>query len=505
MKRRISSALAAAGMLLTSCGMQATEEEHSLIDEIAIEDSASETTVTETETTELPETTVTTATSASQKSGTITTGTTGATTGSETSRTRTDAGSGGEHTVLIIQNHNGDAPETKTTRRSESGITTTGTAQTTSAKSNTSKTTTGKTTTSRTTTKTTPKTTATTRITTTEPPQPRDIYGRLRAMSLQEKAEQMMMSSASDEAAALAAIRRGAGAMCLFAGAFSGKSAAAVQQMTANMQAAAKTPVLIAVDEEGGPVNRVSLNPQLRSEPFRNSRVIFDEGGWDALRGDTAEKADLLLSLGVNVNLGPVCDVPLDPGNYIYARTFGLDPHETAGYADTVVSEMRARGLGSVLKHFPGYGGSIDTHQFMAYDSRDFGAFTGGDFLPFIAGINAGADAVMVSHNIVTCMDAEHPASLSPEVHRILREELGFGGVIMTDDLGMNAINLYTGGQNAAVAAVLAGNDIVTFADDAASADAIVSAVRSGLIAEEQIDESVLRILRWKQSLGLIE
>ncbi|MBP0988647.1 MAG: beta-hexosaminidase, partial [Oscillospiraceae bacterium] len=134
-----------------------------------------------------------------------------------------------------------------------------------------------------------------------------------------------------------------------------------------------------------------------------------------------------------------------------------------------------------------------------------YSAFTESDFLPFLAGIRAGADAVMVSHNIVNYMDPEHPASLSPEVHRILREELGFTGVIMTDDLGMNAINLYTGGQNAAVAAVLAGNDFVMFADDAASADAIVAAVESGLISEEQINESVLRILRWKQSLGLIE
>lgn len=350
-----------------------------------------------------------------------------------------------------------------------------------------------------------PTTAISTEAAETDPPQPPDLYGRLAAMSLHEKAEQMTMSSAADEATAVAAIQRGTGGMCLFAGAFRGKSAAQVQQMTARMQAAAKTPVLICVDEEGGPVNRVSLNPMLRAAPFRNSRVIYDEGGWDALRSDAAEKADLLLSLGVNVNLGPVCDVPVDPSNYIYARTFGLEPLETADYAGVVVSEARAHGLGTVLKHFPGYGGSIDTHQFMAYDTREYSAFSERDFLPFSAGIAAGADSVMVSHNIVSCMDGEHPASLSPEVHRILREDLGFTGVIMTDDLGMGAISLYTGGQNAAVAAVLAGNDIVMFADDAGSAEAIVSAVGSGLISEEQINDSVLRILLWKQSLGLIE
>ena len=490
MKRRLFCALTA-GLLLTACGAETTDEEHSMIDDLMIEEMSAETE------TDAPETTGTAASlttepepftdtqKQTQQSRTVTT-----TAASTTQASKKTEG----QSVQIIQIIRGEESPatTKMQRTTGTTVSTTGTGKTTSAKR----------TTSASTTKTTAASTVTT---TTEAPQPLDIEGRLRAMSLHEKAEQMMISSAADEATAAAAIRRGAGAMCLFAGAFSGKSAATVQAMTARLQAAAKTPVLIAVDEEGGPVNRVSLNPQLRAAPFRNSRVIFDEGGWDALRGDTAEKADLLLSLGVNVNLGPVCDVPVDPSNYIYSRTFGLNPHETADYADVVVSEMRAHRLGSVLKHFPGYGGSIDTHQFMAYDTRDYSAFTESDFLPFLAGIRAGADAVMVSHNIVNCMDPEHPASLSPEVHRILREELSFTGVIMTDDLGMNAINLYTGGQNAAVAAVLAGNDFVMFADDAASADAIVAAVESGLISEEQINESVLRILHWKQSLGLIE
>ncbi len=490
MKRRLICALTA-GLLLTACGAETTDEEHSMIDDLMIEEMSAETE------TEAPETTGTAASlttepetftdtqKQTQQSRTVTT-----TAASTTQASKKTEG----QSVQIIQIIRGEESPatTKTQRTTGTTVSTTGTGKTTSAK--------------RTTSALTTKTAAAFTVTTTnEAPQTLDIEGRLRAMSLHEKAEQMMISSAADEATAAAAIRRGSGAMCLFAGAFSGKSAAAVQAMTARLQAAAKTPVLIAVDEEGGPVNRVSLNPQLRAAPFRNSRVIFDEGGWDALRGDTAEKADLLLSLGVNVNLGPVCDVPVDPSNYIYSRTFGLNPHETADYADVVVSEMRAHRLGSVLKHFPGYGGSIDTHQFMAYDTRDYSAFTESDFLPFLAGIRAGADAVMVSHNIVNCMDPEHPASLSPEVHRILREELGFTGVIMTDDLGMNAINLYTGGQNAAVAAVLAGNDFVMFADDTASADAIVAAVESGLISEEQINESVLRILRWKQSLGLIE
>ncbi len=498
MSRTGLAVIAAGCLLLTSCGSAVTEE-HSAIEDLleadttaAVTSTAALTTVTDPET--APESAVTTLTGKPHTTASQTSTASITTTGKKTQQTRTEAKSGSGETVQIIPSSGGGSPAPVQTKPRVTGTTvsgeTTGTGKTTSLK------TTG------TSAKTTTKTTT---VTTAEPEQPRDIYARIEAMSLREKAAQMMMSSASTEAEATAAVKRGVGGMCMFADAFRGKSAAQVQQMTANIQANAKTPILIAVDEEGGPVNRVSLNPQLRSAPFRNSRVIYDAGGWDALRGDTAEKADLLLSLGVNVNLGPVCDVPLDSTNYIYSRTFGLDANLTAEYADVVVSEMKAHRLGSVLKHFPGYGGSIDTHQFMAYDTRDYTAFTDRDFLPFASGLAAGADAVMVSHNIVTSMDPDYPASLSPEVHRILREDFGFWGVIMTDDLGMGAISQYTGGQNAAVAAVLAGNDIVLFHDDTSSVEAIVSAVESGIISEEQINDSVLRIMYWKQFLGLIE
>ena len=203
------------------------------------------------------------------------------------------------------------------------------------------------------------------------------------------------------------------------------------------------------------------------------------------------------------MNLAPVADVPLSWQNYIYARSFSTDPSETADYIRRVVTVMKREGIGSTLKHFPGYGGSADTHTGQAYDRRPLEAFEEGDFLPFIAGIEAGADAVLVSHNIVECMDADYPASLSPEVHRILREDLGFSGVILCDDLSMEAIGQFTHGENAAVAAALAGNDLLCCGDFEASAQALLDAVADGVLPETQLDASVLRILRWKQSLGL--
>jgi len=341
--------------------------------------------------------------------------------------------------------------------------------------------------------------------TTTKPAAPADeLQIMLTNMTTEQKAAQMVLASCTDDTLATGAAAAGAGGLCLFSQSFSGKNKEQVREMTAQFQSSANIPLLIAVDEEGGSINRISIHSSLRAVPFWSSRKLYAEGGWALIISDTKEKAELLLDLGVNVNLAPVCDVPLASGNYIYPRCFSLDPTETADYVRTVVTEMKADGLGSTLKHFPGYGGSVDTHKRMSYDSRDYTAFTEGDFLPFIAGIEAGADAVMVSHNIVECMDAEHPASLSPAVHEILRETLGFHGVIITDDLDMQAITEYTGGQNPAVTAVLAGNDLICYSQYEESIAAIVQAIEDGTVSEDQVNASVLRILRWKRSLGII-
>jgi beta-N-acetylhexosaminidase len=333
---------------------------------------------------------------------------------------------------------------------------------------------------------------------------PKDLQELIDSMSLQQKAAQMMLVGIVDEPTARQAAADGVGALCLFAAPFKGKTKAQVRTMNASFQSKASIPLIISADEEGGSINRVSINSKLRSVPFWLGRDLYAQGGWDLVISDTKEKAGLLLDLGVNVNLAPVADVPLSSSNYIYNRCFSLKAEETAEYISKVVTEMKQDGLGSTLKHFPGYGGSVDTHKSMGYDNRDYSAFENGDLLPFIAGIEAGADAVMVSHNIVKCMDAENPASLSKNVHDLLRKTLGFQGVIISDDLGMGAIKQFTGGANPAVAAVLAGNDLVAYADYKTSVSAIVTAVQSGKISESQINASVMRILKWKQDLGLI-
>lgn len=346
----------------------------------------------------------------------------------------------------------------------------------------------------------------------TEPsgsPEPTDPSGSrakeiLASMSLEEKVGQMFIVRCPQEDVPEKIRQYHMGGLILFAKDFRDKSKAQKTEEIRSYQEVSGIPLLIGVDEEGGDVNRVSLFPQYRAYPFKSPQDLYAEGGFDLIESDTVEKAKLLKSLGINLNIAPVCDVSTDSSDYIYSRTFGKNAEETAKYVEKVVSVMVKEKIGCVLKHFPGYGGNKDTHAGIAYDYRSYETFINSDFIPFKAGIEAGAGAVMVSHNIVSSMDSQYPASLSPEVHRILREELGFNGVIMTDDLYMNAIKDFTGVNEASVLAVLAGNDLICCTDFEQQIPAIMEAVKNGQITEERIDSSVLRILEWKLSLGII-
>ena len=269
-------------------------------------------------------------------------------------------------------------------------------------------------------------------------------------------------------------------------------------------QTAAEIPMFIGVDEEGGTVNRISKYPQFRSEPFASPQTLFASGGFESIEQDTLEKCQLLKELGINLNFAPVCDVSEHPEDFIYSRTLGQNAEQTARYAQTVVTVMSDQHMGSVLKHFPGYGNNTDTHTGISYDDRPLETFETSDFLPFSAGIKAGADMVLVSHNIVSSMDSQYPASLSPKIHDILRKQLGFSGVIITDDLHMDGVRQFADDQQVAVLAVQAGNDLLCCTDFEVQIPAVINAVKSGEISEERIDESVLRILNMKQRLGLL-
>ena len=327
----------------------------------------------------------------------------------------------------------------------------------------------------------------------------------LTSMTLEEKVGQMFLARCPETDGANQAAAYHLGGYVLFGRDFENKTEEQVISDIQSYQSSSAIPMFIAVDEEGGTVIRVSSNSQLRPYPFWSPQELFAEGGFELVSSDAEDKSVLLKHLGINLNLAPVCDVSTNASDYMYQRSFGQPAAETAEYVTTVVGAMNRQGMGSTLKHFPGYGNNVDTHEGIARDSRSYETFTESDFLPFQAGINENATSVLVSHNIVECMDSEKPASLSPAVHDILRNDLGFDGIIMTDDLSMEAILQYTDGQNAAVLAVLAGNDMICCTDFTTQIPAVIDAVNTGVISETRIDQAVLRILASKIELGIIQ
>lgn len=341
----------------------------------------------------------------------------------------------------------------------------------------------------------------------TESPEIDEITELLSQMTLEEKIGQIFLVRCDSANAVRDVADYHLGGLVLFAADFEGRSPEEAADAVASYQAAAKIPLIIAVDEEGGTVVRVSKFRQYRAQPFKSPAELYREGGADAVLTDIAEKSKLLQSLGINCNLAPVCDVSTDLANYIYPRTLGLDAPATADIIAAMTQRYIENGMGCVLKHFPGYGGNSDTHEGISVDTREYEAFEKGDLLPFKAGIAAGAGAVMVSHNIVKCIDPDYPSSLSPKVHSLLRDTLGFDEVIITDSLDMGAIKEFSArqGGSPAVLAILAGSDIICTSDFKQMYAEVSAAVADGTIPASRIDESAERVLRWKSSLGLIE
>lgn len=338
---------------------------------------------------------------------------------------------------------------------------------------------------------------------TNEPEKTDKITKMLDNMSVEEKVGQMFMVRVPKENADKRVSEYHLGGYIMFGRDFDNKTKEEVINNIASWQEASDIPMLIGVDEEGGTVNRISTNTEFRSEPFKSSQELYAEGGFDLIYEDTIIKANFLKELGINVNFAPVVDVSTNPDDYIYKRSFGKNANLTSEYAEVVVRAMKESNIASVLKHFPGYGNNTDTHTGIAIDNRTLETFKENDFLPFEAGIKAGANIVLVSHNIVTNMDSNNPASLSTRVHEILRNDLGFAEVIITDDLYMDAISKNYD-SSVAVLAILASNDLICTTDFESQIPEVIAAVEDGTISIDRINESVRRILELKLELNLI-
>lgn len=318
---------------------------------------------------------------------------------------------------------------------------------------------------------------------------------KLKNMSIDQKIGQLLLVRYPEEEQKDVLKKYQFGGYLFFAKDFRNKTKDEVISMINDLQSTSKIPILTAVDEEGGIVVRVSSNPNLRSERFLSSQKLYELGGFDKIKEDTIEKSNLLKELGLNLNLAPVVDVSTNKDDYMYERSIGQNSDITAEYAKTVISASKGSGVSYTLKHFPGYGNNIDTHTASSIDNRSLDDIEKNDLPPFKAGIEAKAEAILVSHNIVDSIDNKNPASISQKVHKLLRKNLNFSGIVITDDLEMGATKDI---EDKSVKAILAGNDLLIVTDYLESINEIKNAINNKIITENDLDKKVLKILEWK-------
>lgn len=326
-------------------------------------------------------------------------------------------------------------------------------------------------------------------------------YHKLKTMSLDEKIGQILLVRYPDSKQKEILETYQFGGYVFYEKDFKGKTEKEVQDMMKELQEVAQIPILTAVDEEGGKVVRISSNPNLRNEKFQSSKELYLTNSFEEIKKDTIEKSNFLSHLGINLNLAPVIDVSTNPIDYMYERAFGQDTNLTSDYAKTVIEISKNYDVSYTLKHFPGYGNNQDTHTGSSIDSRTYQDILDNDLPPFKAGIQAGAEAILVSHNIVTSIDNTNPASLSPSVHNLLRNELNFTGIVITDDLAMGAISSI---DDAIIKAILAGNDLIITTNYENDINQIKTAIYNGTISEDLIDKLAFRVIAWKYYKGLM-
>ncbi len=273
-------------------------------------------------------------------------------------------------------------------------------------------------------------------------------------------------------------------------------------EMLSTTASNSKYPIFFAVDEEGGSVSRIA-NSSIDVVKVDEMSVIGTSQDAMAAREAGTTIGTYLKELGFNLDFAPVADVVTDTKNSVLgSRSFGTDAAVAADMVSNVVEGMQAAGVNACLKHFPGLGSAEeDTHEGRVETTRTLEEMRSSDFLPFQAGIEAGANIVMVSHVTASSVDTESlPSSLSKVIITdVLRGELGFEGVVITDALNMVAISDYYTAEEAAVMAIKAGADMLLMPEDFEAAyNGLLLAVQEGRMSEERINESLRRIYRIK-------
>lgn len=281
-------------------------------------------------------------------------------------------------------------------------------------------------------------------------------------------------------------------------------------KMLTDMQAIAKEttglPAFLSVDEEGGSVTRIAKNVAFGVNDVGNMSEIGAAGDTAKAQQAGAALGTYLKTLGFNVDFAPVADVLTNPDNKVIGtRSFGSDPQTVADMVSAELQGLQSQGVYGVVKHFPGHGGTAgDSHEEAVTLDKSLEDLMATEFVPFERAVQDGVSFVMVGHISVPAVVGDNtPASLSQMmVSSVLREQLGYDGIVITDALNMGAVTgSYTADQ-AAVMAVNAGVDMLLMPQDYETAyNGLLAAVQDGTITEERINESVVRIVKLKQSM----
>ena len=322
-------------------------------------------------------------------------------------------------------------------------------------------------------------------------------YNKLKKMSINEKISELLLVKYQDNIDSIIN-KYPFGGLVFDKDFFANKVKEDVINKMVSLNSKSIIPLLFGVNEEGGEYVPVSHNKNLSNSPFLSASALYKEGGFPLIKDDTIKKSDMLYKLGINLNFAPVVDIS-DKDTFMYERTLKEDVNKTSDYAKTVINASKNTGVSYVLKHFPGYSNNIDTGTWISIDNRTLEEVNE-DIKPFNEGIKNGAEAVLVSNAIVKVIDSNNPASLSLNIHNMLRDDLKFTGVIIMDSRDEALSNI----SRKYLKALVNGNDLIITDNYDDAINEIGNALINNSISEELINYHVFRILAFKYYKGMM-
>ena len=281
-----------------------------------------------------------------------------------------------------------------------------------------------------------------------------------------------------------------------------------LRELTTSLQSNSEIPLFIGVDEEGGMVSRLGNAPGVTLENVGSMQAVGNTGASENAYDIGNKLGKGLNTLGFNMDFAPVADVLTNPYNYeIGSRSFGSNASLVAEMTACEIQGLQENGVSAVTKHFPGHGGVIgNSHTSLQYVDTSIETLQQVSFIPFEAAIAADTDVILVSHLVLTEVDPAAPSSLSDSVVTgLLREDLGYEGLVITDSFQMASITDTYTQEEAAVYAIQAGCDMILMPMEyMACYQALIKAVQDGQLTEEQIDAACMRVLQTKIKRGIL-